>query len=135
MSGGDLYVAQADTAGHPTVRPVRARVHARVLLIPNSRRLFIGAGTRLLSYHSRSGAWRRHWVDEAELGFWGWRQHGDVVLMSAEIELAAWTVTDDKLWTTFVQPPWFYRITGNEVLSEVMDTTTTVNITIGPQTP
>jgi hypothetical protein len=60
-----------------------------VLLVPAQRQLFIGAGTRPLAYQARSDPWRRCWVDEAEYGFWGWRKHEDVVVMSAELELAA----------------------------------------------
>jgi hypothetical protein len=78
-----------------------------VLYVPERRRLFVGAGTRLLCYEGR---WRRSWVDEAECGFSEWAQHGDVVLMSAELELAAWTTDGIKLWTTFVEPPWSYRV-------------------------
>jgi hypothetical protein len=103
-----------------------------VLLVPQQRQLFIGAGTRLLAYQARSGRWLRCWVDEAECGFWGWRQHGDVVVMSAELELAAWNVNGDKLWTTFVEPPWTYRVTTEQVLLDVMGTTRTFDLKRGP---
>lgn len=94
---------------------------------------FIGAGTRLLAYDSRSGAWRRQWVDEADVGFWGWRRHGDSVLMSAELELAAWTIEGEKLWTTFVEPPWGYDVVGDEVRLDVMGTKTVFGLRNGPE--
>src|SRR5262245_27941237 len=92
-----------------------------VLLVPGTGRLFIGAGTRLLGYQlDDSEAWQRSFVDEAEVGFLSWRQHGDVVLMSAELELAAWTVDGEKLWRTFVEPPWSYAMIGDDVHLDVM---------------
>jgi hypothetical protein len=42
------------------------------------------------------------WMDNTQVGSWGWRPHGDVVVMSAEIELAAWTIDGVKPWTTFI---------------------------------
>ena len=41
-------------------------------------------------------------MDNSQVGFWGWRRHCDVVVVSAEIELAAWTIDDVKPWTTFI---------------------------------
>ena len=58
-----------------------------VLLVPETKVLFVGAGTRLLAY-SLSGP-QRLWKDMADTGFWSWQQHGNVVLMAAELELAA----------------------------------------------
>jgi hypothetical protein len=54
------------------------------------------AGTRLLAYQARSGRWQRGWMDEAECGFWRWCQRGDVVVMSAELELAAGTTDGNR---------------------------------------
>jgi hypothetical protein len=104
-----------------------------VLLVPETRQVFIGAGTRLLGYEARSGLWRRSWTDGAEYGFWSWRQHSDVVLMSAELELAAWTVAGDKLWTTFVEPPWSYRVDDGQVRLDGMDTVSTFDLHAGPR--
>ncbi|WP_433303437.1 hypothetical protein ACQP2F_12005 [Actinoplanes sp. CA-030573] len=103
-----------------------------VLCVPEKRQLFIGAGTRLVAYHARSGRWRRCWVDEAEFGFWSWRQHDDVVLMSAELELAAWRTDGTKLWTTFVEPPWSYRVVSDRVILDVMGDVRTFDLRRGP---
>ncbi len=54
-----------------------------VLVVPERRVAFIGAGTRLLCYGRAADQWIRLWEDEAHVGFWGWRRHGDVVVMSA----------------------------------------------------
>jgi hypothetical protein len=103
-----------------------------VLLVPQQRQLFIGAGTRLVAYHARTGRWSRYWVDEAEYGFWAWRQHHDVVIMSAELELAAWSTDGTKLWTTFVEPPWSYRVVSDQVLLDVMGVTRAFDLRRGP---
>ena len=103
-----------------------------MLHVPEQRQLFIGAGTRPMAYQARSGRWRRCWVDEAECGFWSWRQHDDVVVMSAELELAAWRTEGTKLWTTFVEPPWSYRIVSDQVVLNVMGAVRTFDLRRGP---
>jgi hypothetical protein len=62
---------------------------------------------------------------------WGWRQHDDVVLMSAELELAAWSTDGTKLWTTFVEPPWSYRVVGDRVVLDVMGAARTFDLRSG----
>jgi hypothetical protein len=91
-----------------------------VLVVPETQRVFVGAGTRLLCYRTDDGRWVRQRQDDAEIGFWGWRLHGEVVVMSAELELAAWTTAGEKLWTTFVEPPWSYSVEGSTVRLDVM---------------
>lgn len=123
---GYAFVAVNDGGPWPQLvvtqrfQPAGAGFAPGVLLVPEQRQLFIGAGTRLLAYHARSGRWRRDWLDQAEGGFWGWCRHGDVVVMSAELELAAWTTQGRKLWTTFVEPPWSYRVGDGHVELDVM---------------
>jgi hypothetical protein len=137
---GSGYVGVAVTAGGawPSLvvtqrfAPAGPGFTPGILVVPAERQLFIGAGTRLLAYEARSGRWRRCWVDEAEFGFWGWRQHGDVVVMSAELELAAWTTHGDKLWTTFVEPPWSYRVVAGRVELDVMGAARTFDLRTGP---
>lgn len=125
--GGDwprLVVTQRYTPVGPGFTP-------GVLFVPEHRQLFIGAGTRLVAYEARSGRWRRCWEDEAEFGFWNWRRHNDVVIMSAELELAAWSADGAKLWTTFVEPPWSYRVVADQVLLDVMGVVRTFDLRSG----
>lgn len=103
-----------------------------VLYVPEQRQLFIGAGTRLIAYHARSGRWCRNWLDEAQCGFWSWRQHDDVVIMSAELEIAAWRTDGTKLWTTFVEPPWSYQVVSGQVTLDVMGAARTFHLSKGP---
>jgi len=102
-----------------------------VLILGDTKTLFVGAGTRLLAYDLQAA--QRLWVDEADTGFWGWKRHGDVVVMSAELELAAWTATGRKLWTTFVEPPWTYEVQGYSVHLDVMGTTNDFDLVKGPR--
>src|SRR5262245_2659417 len=70
-----------------------------VLVVPETQRLFLGAGRRLLCYDLARPA--RLWEDEADCGFWFWSRWGEVVLMGAELELAAWDLGGRKLWSRF----------------------------------
>jgi len=103
-----------------------------ILVVPQTGTVFIGAGTRLLAYELDPKP-RRLWEDSAECGFWGWDQIGDVVLMSAELELAAWSTKGEKLWTTFVEPPWDYAIRGELLALNVMGKMREFPLQTGPR--
>ena len=103
-----------------------------LLLVPETQRLFVGAGERILAYDL--GSLRRLWIDGAESGLTGWAQHGDVVLMSAELELAAWTTAGEKLWTTFVEPPWTFAVEEGAVRLDAMGAQRTFSLHAGPDT-
>lgn len=100
-----------------------------VLLVPEVHLLFIGAGRRLLGY-DLSGP-TRLWEDETDCGFWSWSRHGRVVLMAAELELAAWDLGGRKLWSRFVEPPWEYNVTGDVVAADVMGTVSRIDLHSG----
>jgi hypothetical protein len=100
------------------------------LVAEDTHTLFLGAGTRLLAY--RLEPLSRLWEDYAECGFWGWSRHGSVVLMSAELELAAWTADGVKLWSTFVEPPWTYAVEGDRLTVDVMGDMRTFPLRQGP---
>jgi hypothetical protein len=104
-----------------------------VLLVPETGMVFIGAGTRLLGYRSTAGQWHQIFVDEADVGFWHWRRHDDVVLMSAELELAAWSIDGAKLWSRFVEPPWDYTVDGDQVQLDIMGTHSRFPLRTGPR--
>jgi len=91
-----------------------------VALIPETQQVFIGAGTSVVAYDRRQGQWILTWQDSAEMGFWAWSRSQDVILMSAELEFAAWTVSGEKLWTRFVEPPWTHVVQDGVVHLDVM---------------
>lgn len=112
-------------------RPACAGFHPGALLIPETSRLFIGAGERLLAYDLRGP--KRLWLDSADMGFWHWHRHQDFVLMAAELEFAAWTTEGIKLWSAFVEPPWDYVLVGDSVILNVMEKKTTFALRHGPE--
>lgn len=111
--------------------PCEGGFNPGVLVIPETRRMFLGAGTRLTAYGLDPPY--RLWEDVAEVGFWGWRRFGECVLMSAESELAAWSCDAKKLWSTFVEPPWSYSVADGVVLLDVMGNKSSFPIARGPK--
>ena len=136
-AGGTLFVALEGARGGwdfvATVKygPAGHGFTPGVLLVPEAETLFVGAGTTLLCY-SVSSEPKQIWADEADTGFWSWRQFGDRVLMAAELELAAWTTDGRKLWSTFVEPPWTYTVNRSTVELDVMGTACEFDVEAGP---
>jgi hypothetical protein len=114
-----------------TFSPSAAGFDPGVLLALETKTLFVGAGIRLLAYQLDPP--RRLWEDTCDTGFWSWSQHGEYVLMAAELELAAWTSKGEKLWTTFVEPPWEFQVAGDRVYLDVMGRKSTFGIKEGPK--
>jgi len=106
--------------------------HPGAMLIPERHLLLVGAGTTLLAYDLRAKA--RLWEDTADLGFWRWERHGDIVFMLAELELAAWNLNGRKLWSTFVEPPWDYTVVEGTVSLDVMGRKQRFPAATGPHT-
>lgn len=111
--------------------PFQGGFHPAILLVPQSDMLFVGAGTRLLAYHLADRP-RRLWEDSTEFGFWSWNHFDGVILMSAELELAAWSAEGVKLWSMFVEPPWSYSVSQNTVHLDVMGTRSSFPLALGP---
>lgn len=100
-----------------------------ILLIPESHRLYIGAGTRLLAYDLTQPS--RLWMDEVASGFWFWSRHGSVVLMGAELELSAWDIWGRRLWSASVEPPWDIAVANDVITLDVMGTVSRVRLQTG----
>jgi hypothetical protein len=66
-------------------------------------------------------------------GFFKWMQHGKFVLMSAELELAAWDSFGRKLWSTYAEPPWDYQVQEHRVQLDVMGIKSEFDLAKGPQ--
>jgi hypothetical protein len=107
--------------------------HPGALLVPETGILFIGAGGRILAYELNGP--RKLWEGTTDVGFWGWARHNEVVLMSAELELAAWDVHGRTLWSTFVEPPWSYEVVDGRVELDVMGKKSSFSISPGPPQP
>lgn len=101
-----------------------------VLIVPETSKAFLGAGTRLLGYDLRER--RRLWEDDTQVGFWGWKRHGETVLMSAELELAAYDTDGHRRWSVEVEPPWNYSVENDEVTLDIMGKVCRFSLTAGP---
>ncbi len=104
--------------------------HPGALLVPETNLLFIGAGTRLLAYSLASPT--RLWEDTTEYGFWGWARNANRVILSAELELAAWDIHGRKCWSVFVEPPWDYKVSAEMIELDVMGTKSSFPLDSGP---
>lgn len=51
---------------------------------------------------------------------------------SAELELAAWDIRGNKLWSTFVEPPWSFVVDGDTIKLDVMGALSTFSVRTGP---
>ncbi len=107
--------------------------HPGALLVPETGLLFIGAGERLLAY--RLDGPTRLWEEATDCGFWGWARHEDRVILSAELELAAWDVRGRKCWSMFVEPPWSYEVSAGMIELDVMGTRSRFPLDTGPTHP
>ncbi len=93
--------------------------HPGVLLIPETKVFFFGAGTQILCFSL--DPIQRLALVQTECGFWCWYRHGDFVVMCAELELSVWNIRGERLWSCFVEPPWHYEIEGDILKIDVMD--------------
>lgn len=132
-----LSVGDGSPAGWPFLvlalrydPPHRSGFKPGVLVVPETGTLFVGAGTTLMAYDLNGP--RRLWEDAADVGFWCWRRHGELVVMSAELEMAVWDIWGRKLWATFVEPPWHYTVEGGDIHLDVMGTRSRFPIRSGP---
>ncbi len=132
------YLVAGRSIDHPTLvlaqrhDPTEAAgFYPGVLVVPETDVLFVGADERLLAYDLAKPA--RLWEDVADTGFWNWARYGEVVIMSAELELAAWNLEGTKLWTTFVEPPWSYQVTDDVLKLDVMGVESEFSLRAGPE--
>lgn len=115
------------------LQPAGGGFEPGVLLVPETSVLFVGGGDRVWAFDLEGGC--RLWEQEAEFGFWGWERSDGVVLMAAELAFAAWDVSGTKLWETFVEPPWVYRVDRGEVELDVMGSVRRFDLRRGPEAP
>lgn len=111
--------------------PDCAGFHPSAIIIPETNILMLGAGTRLLAYTLNPP--RLLWEDDADFGFWGWERHGDIVLMAAELEMAAWDTQGRKMWSRYVEPPWSYHVEEGVVMLDIMGSHSQFPLLTGPE--
>lgn len=102
------------------------------IIIPETELLMLGAGTQLLAFRLNPPSLL--WEDDADCGFWGWERHSNVVVMAAELEMAAWDINGRKLWSRGVEPPWSYSVSDAIVTLDIMGELSKFSLTTGPGT-
>ena len=83
-----------------------------VLLVPETNTLFVGANPTIAVYDVATA---RRLVRDNDTWFYDWARHGDIVLMSSEMELAGYSLDGDRLWTEYIDPPWSTRVVNDVV--------------------
>src|SRR5260221_13535990 len=95
----------------------------------NTPPLYWGRGTTIGLY---LGSSKETMGKERNSRFLGWERHHQFVIMSAELELAVWDIYGKKHWSTFVEPPWDYKIDGETIHLEVMGKQSIFSLQHGP---
>lgn len=75
----------------------------------------------------------RLWEAAIDWGFWSWSRHGDFAIMSAELELAVWSLHGERQWTTYVEPPWTYALNHESLELDVMGKKSVFPVATGPR--
>ena len=83
-----------------------------VLIVPETDRLFIGAGSRMLAYDLTTR--RRLWIEDAQemMLFWGWLRRGQHVFAMGELELAVYGLDATPRFRIAADPPWPFEVSG-----------------------
>lgn len=110
--------------------PDFAGFYPGAIIVPETNILMLGAGERLLAYTLDPP--RLLWEDSVDFGFWGWEQHDNVIVMAAELEMAAWNTEGQKLWSHFVEPPWTYYVEDSIVFLDIMGSESSFPLIEGP---
>ena len=99
------------------------------VLMPDTSVLFLGAGTRILIFDLKTKELISE--DYTTVGFWGWEQRGNIVLMSSELDFAAWDSSGSKLWSKSVEPPWSFKVNEDQVQLVIMGRQSSFNLRTG----
>lgn len=116
-----VYVLVHRAGGAPTLMVVgrlREGFGCGVHVVPDSGVLFFGCGESVCAYDMASGT-KLH-QDITPYAFHSWNRHGEVVLMSGELEVAAFALDGTKLWSAVVESPWDYGVNGANMYTLVM---------------
>lgn len=110
--------------------PATSGSDAGILLLPEAKMLFVGAGQRIAAYSLVSA--ERLWLETVDGCFWRWRQHGDVVIMSASHEVSCWTTQGTKLWSQLIEPIWSYEVAKDRMLLKLISHALEFSLYEGP---
>ncbi len=103
--------------------------HPGVLIVPETATVFIGIGEDVYTYSMAPIALIAK--ESAEAGFLYWSRYGNAILMSAELELSAWSLDGKRKWTRFVEPPWHYMIDNDVISLDIMGNVALLSLETG----
>ena len=129
----ERYVLVHRLGGAPTllvIGHVRDGYGCGVHLAPETGVLFFGCGESVCAYDMPSGT-KLH-QDITPYSFHSWNRHGDVVVMSGELEVAGYALDGTKLWSGAVESPWDYGVTGDKMYTLVMGHRVEFSLRDGP---
>ena len=127
------YVLVHKAGGPPTLLVVgRARegFGCGVHVAPDTGVLFFGCGESVCTYDMPTGRKLHH--DITPYAFHSWNRHGDVVVMSGELEVAGFALDGTKLWSAAVESPWDYGVSGANMYTLVMGHKVEFSLLDGP---
>jgi len=89
-----------------------------VIISPETKKLFIGAGQKIFVYDLNS----HDLVSEHILfGFWGWQKVDTAIIHLSETEIGAWSFDGKLLWEMFADPPHSVSVHGSELTLKDFD--------------
>jgi hypothetical protein len=131
-----VYVLVSAAARPPSLLVVgrmRASFLPGVHLVPETSTLFVGCAESLAVYDLEK-AERAH-LDLTPYAFTSFNRHGDVVVMSGELEIAAYDLRGQRLWAATIEPPWDYGVQGDTMFTIAMGHKTEFPLREGPSGP
>lgn len=112
-----------------TYQGQRAGAAPSALLAAETGMLFVGAGKTLYGFDLNAP--RLLWSRIVDSGFGCWSRQGDLILMSAVTEVAAWNLQGAPLWTTHLEPSCTYRVDQGMIHLDVINQPSTFSLAHG----
>jgi hypothetical protein len=112
-----VYVLVHRAGGAPTLLVIgrsREGFGCGVHIAQNTGVLFFGCGESICTYDMATGTKLHH--DITPFAFHSWNRHGDVIIMSGELEIAGFDADGTKLWSGAVESPWDYGVHGEDMM-------------------
>ncbi len=128
-----LVSAAARAPSLLVVGRVRASFSPGVHLVPETSTLFVGCSESLAVYDLEKSE-RTH-LDLTPYAFTSWNRHGDIIVMSGELEVAGYDLRGQRLWAATIEPPWDYGVQGDAMFTIAMGHKTEFSLREGPKGP
>ena len=103
--------------------------HPQLFFIPETTTLFVGAGTKAMTFSLKE----KIKISDRSLaaGFWYWARHDKFIVLVEELEIAVYEYDGHFIWGTSAEPPWSYGIEDNILTLDIMDSITKYKLDTG----